>query len=86
MPEQYSNEMRFALFKNDKDGNEKRPDYRGTMMIAGVEYDLSAWIKTSKNGNKFMAGQVQPRRDRTKPAQQEDKLPTDQAETDDVPF
>lgn len=34
-----------TLFKNDKDGNEKRPDYRGELVIEGRTYELSGWIK-----------------------------------------
>ena len=87
MPKEYNNEMRFALFKNDKGDNDKRPDYRGTCQVAGVEYDLSAWIRTGREGAKFMSGQIQPKRDRqpspgTEPNQPE---PTDTPQ-DDVPF
>ena len=59
---QYDNTSRFVLFKNDKGGNDKRPDYRGSINIEGVEYDLSAWIKTSQKGDKFMSGSFQPKR------------------------
>lgn len=95
MSSEFDNEMRFALFKNDKAGNEKRPDYRGTMQIAGVEYELSAWIRDAKNGTRFMSGQVQPKRDRSKNVQNQQTHgePAGPApatggteENDDVPF
>lgn len=54
MSQQYDNEMRGVLFKNDKEGNEARPDYKGKIQISGVEYWLSAWIKEGKSG-KFMS-------------------------------
>ena len=66
---QYDNEKKFALFKNDKGENPKRPDYRGTMTLGGVEYKLSAWIREDKKGQKYMNGSVeiktdaQPRQD-----------------------
>jgi len=41
-----------VLFKNDKGGNEKRPDYRGTIMIEGKTYKLSSWVNTIKQGDK----------------------------------
>lgn len=85
MPQQYDNEMRFALFKNDKEGNDKRPDYRGTLQVAGVEYDLSAWIKEGRKG-KFMSGQVQPKRDRQRPAPADEPAQSAPEENDDVPF
>jgi len=46
---QYDNNNRGALFKNDKQGNEKRPDYKGDLNVEGVEYRVSAWIKKSKS-------------------------------------
>jgi hypothetical protein len=54
------------LTKNDKGGNESRPDYRGSINVAGVEYWLSAWIKegregTKLEGQKYMSLSVQPK-------------------------
>lgn len=60
---EYDNNNTFALFKNDKQGNEKRPDYTGTITVNGEEMRMSAWIRESKTGNKYMSGQVQPKRD-----------------------
>jgi len=53
---QYDNNMSGVLFKNDKKGNEKRPDYRGTAVINGVDLNISAWLKASKKtGDKFLS-------------------------------
>lgn len=53
---QYDNNLTGALFKNDKDGNEKRPDYRGQCEINRVQYWVSGWILEAKNGGaKFMS-------------------------------
>lgn len=60
---EYDNNNTFALFKNDKQGNEKRPDYTGTITVNGEEMRMSAWIRESKTGNKFMSGQIQPKRE-----------------------
>lgn len=55
MPE-YDNELSGVLFKNDKDGNEKRPDYTGKVQVEGTEYRLAAWVKESNStGNKFLS-------------------------------
>lgn len=43
-----------VLFRNDKEGNEKRPDYTGKAMVNGEMVEMSAWIKDGKNG-KFMS-------------------------------
>jgi hypothetical protein len=42
------------LFKNDKQGIETRPDYKGSINVAGVDYWLSGWMKTGQKG-KFMS-------------------------------
>ena len=48
--------MRGVLFKNDKKGNEKRPDYRGSCVINNVDMNVSGWIQRSKKtGDKFMS-------------------------------
>ena len=61
---QFDNNMRGVLFKNDTAGNPKRPQYRGTITIDNVDYNLSAWIKESKKtGDKFMSLSVEPKRD-----------------------
>lgn len=43
-----------VLFKNDKKGNEKAPDYTGDCLIAGSKLRISAWIKEGAKG-KFMS-------------------------------
>ena len=54
MSQQYDNNLTGVLFKNDKDGNEKRPDYKGSAEIEGVQYWVSAWIRDGAKG-KFMS-------------------------------
>ena len=51
---QYDSNLTGVLFKNDKDGNEKRPDYKGSAEIEGVQYWVSAWIRDGAKG-KFMS-------------------------------
>lgn len=87
----YSNENRGALFKNDKQGNEKRPDYTGTLNVDGKDLQISAWIKASKAGTKYMSLTVQPKRER-EPVQTPERSsgPVQTADGDDwndsVPF
>ena len=60
MSQQYDNELKFRLFKNDKADNPKRPDYRGEVRIGGVDYKLSGWIAEAKNGSgKYIRGVVE---------------------------
>jgi uncharacterized protein (DUF736 family) len=49
-----------SLFKNDKQ-KENHPDYKGSAMINGVEMWMSAWLKTSGSGTKFMSFSFQPK-------------------------
>lgn len=62
----YDNTNSGLLTKNDKQGNESRPDYRGSINVGGVDYWLSAWIKTGRDGTKlagqkYMSLSVQPK-------------------------
>ena len=52
---QYDNTNSGALFKNNRKETEKHPDYTGSLNVDGHDYWLSAWLKTDKNGNKFMS-------------------------------
>jgi len=77
-----------VLFKNDKKEQEKHPDYKGSIMVDGNEYWLSAWIKEGKSG-KFMGLAVSPK-DAQPPA---GKVPYGQGGTtkegrdlEDIPF
>lgn len=51
MPE-YDNENKGVLFKNERKESENQPDYTGTVNVGGVDKDIAAWIKTSKDGTK----------------------------------
>ena len=57
-----------SLFKNDKKDTEQQPDYRGSITIGGREYWLSAWIKSSKAGQKYMSLSAQPKEQRNAPS------------------
>ena len=53
----YNNENSGVLFKNDKEGNEARPDYTGKINVGGVEKRLAAWLKDGAKG-KFLSLRV----------------------------
>lgn len=52
-----------SLFKNDRKEKESHPDYKGTAMIDGKMYWLSAWLKTGNNGSKFFSFAFKPKDD-----------------------
>jgi hypothetical protein len=59
----FDNTNRGALFRNeDKDpNNDKDRDYNGSLNVNGEEFWLSAWVKTSKAGKKYMSLSVKPK-------------------------
>lgn len=83
----YDNTNTFALFKNDKEGNEKRPDYTGSIELeGGKKLRLAAWIKEGKKG-KFMSGKVSEFQDSQKGKDTPPPAPPkDEAFDDDIPF
>lgn len=59
-----------ALFRNDKGDNPARPDYRGDVMLGGVLYEISGWIKPlpSDATKRFMSLSGKPKQERQAPA------------------
>lgn len=47
---QYEKELAGVMFAHDKQGNDKRPDWKGSIQIEGVEYWLSGWNRSSAKG------------------------------------
>ncbi len=61
-----------ALFKNAQKGNDRAPDYRGELKVAGELHEIAAWLKVSKSGTKYMSLSVKPKEAQApKPAKQE---------------
>lgn len=44
-----------AIFKNDRKEKDIHPDYKGSVVVNGVEYWVSSWINESKAGDKYMS-------------------------------
>jgi uncharacterized protein (DUF736 family) len=80
----YDDTNRGAMFKRDKEGNEKRPDYSGPLNVDGTEWQIAAWITESKAGTKYMSLRVEPPYEaKQQPqAQAGSSLP----EPEDIPF
>ncbi len=74
-----------VLFKNDKGDNPKRPDYRGSIAISGVDYNISGWIRESKkSGDKFLSLKVEPKTAvKGGPRKAEPKIPAQKQITED---
>jgi uncharacterized protein (DUF736 family) len=81
---EYDNSNRGQLFKNDRKDDAKFPDYKGSINVDGTDYWLSAWIKVSKDGNKFMSLSV---KNKNADASLQPKKKVKQEEFDDsMPF
>ena len=53
---EYDNKNRGVMFVNDrKEPGSNKPDRTGTLNVEGVEYFLDGWIKSAKNGSKFLS-------------------------------
>ncbi len=44
------NDMGGALFRHDKKGNERAPDYKGDCKISGQTLQISGWVKEGRKG------------------------------------
>jgi hypothetical protein len=69
---EFDNTDRGVLFKNDHKQKETQADYKGTLNVGGREFRISAWVKESKAGAKFMslavtAKEAMPERKASKP-------------------
>lgn len=53
-----------SLFSNDKREKESHPNAKGSALIGGVEYWVSAWTKTTKDGKKWQSLAFQPKEER----------------------
>jgi uncharacterized protein (DUF736 family) len=44
-----------TLHRNDKEGNENRPDMRGELNIDGTIYKIAGWTKLGKSGARYLS-------------------------------
>ena len=49
-----------SLNKNTYKTKDGQPDYRGKAMIAGVRYQLGAWLKMGREGDQFLSINFKP--------------------------
>ena len=76
-----------TLFANDKGGNEKRPDYKGTALIGGAEFEVALWNRVSQKGTSFLSGSIKPATKKEQP--KEEAKPALEGTTtfdDEIPF
>lgn len=93
MSRDYDNTDRGALFKNQDKEKDTHPDYKGTINVGGVEYWLSAWLKESQKGVKYMSLSVKAKEERQSrrrdepPGRRNERQASRQEElNDDIPW
>ena len=83
MTQQYDDTDRGALFKNTQRETDRHPDYKGSLDVGGKPYWISAWLKVSSKGEKYMSLSVQPKEAApAKPAPNSRTV----GEDDEIPF
>lgn len=75
-----------GLFKNDKKETDNHPDYKGSCFVDGIEYWLSSWINTDKNGNKYMSLKFNKKEESFKDLKEKHELPNSNEFDEDIPF
>lgn len=83
-------DMSGSLFKNDRREKDSHPHAKGTALIDGVEYWVSAWTKEGAKG-KFQSLSFQRKEAKPEPRQQsmydrDDPRTTARELDDEVPF
>ena len=83
----YNNTDTGALFKNDKKGNEKAPDYTGDIYDAsGNKRRIAAWLQKSKSGMSYMSLKISDAQQQQPRDYQEPAPEAPVADDFDVPF
>ena len=72
-----------SLFKNEKREKDTSPNAKGTATVNGVQYWVSAWTKTGKNGEKYQSLSFQAKQPKDGAVQKEQAKPE---LNDDIPF
>jgi len=84
---EYDNTNRGIISRNERKEKESHPDMKGTINIDGVDYWLSGWTKTKKDGSgKFLSLSVELKEQKiaAKPAAKRPSKVEDM--DDDIPF
>lgn len=84
----YDNSNSGVIFRNNKEGNEARPDYKGFAEIDGVKLEVAAWLRESKkDGSKFLSLKFTNKGEETGANRRESPpIPEDDGMGSDFPF
>jgi len=76
-----------SLFRNDKREKESQPHAKGSALIGGIEYWISAWTNEGSRG-KYQSLKFEPKekREETKPPEKPAPPKAGKFDDDDIPF
>ncbi len=70
-----------SVFKGDKEGNDKRPDWSGNLKTPdGKDFQVALWISESQKGTIYLSGKV------NEPYNPNGDAPSQGSASDAVPF
>lgn len=72
-----------VLFGQDEVKSDKHPTHTGTALIEGKEYQISAWLNTSKKGKKYLSLRFNEPREKVEAT---NTTPAPAFENSDIPF
>ena len=72
-----------SLFVNSKKTSDKSPNAVGDALIDGKEYRVSAWTRTSSNGNKYQSLSFTEKNEENKKDENQRAM---QQNDDEIPF
>lgn len=78
-------ELQFNLFRNDKKGNDKAPDYRGNDKDKTIE--VACWLKPLKSGTgQYLSCVVKDAQQKPSQPQNTNNYTPSPEQVDDLPF
>ena len=75
-----------TLGRNDRKEKDTHPDHKGSAMIGGIDYWISAWIKTGPTGKFFSLAFTPKNDDRVRTRTGELPRTTSDIDSEDIPF
>lgn len=69
-----------SLWANDKKEKDTHPDRTGSIMVAGVEYWISGWLKKTNDGKPWLSLAVKPKAEARKADEPRPEM------DDEIPF
>jgi hypothetical protein len=87
MAQDYDNNNRGSIWKNDKKETEKHPDFTGSLNVNGQEFWVSAWKRRPDQSDKAPALSFSIKaKDETVNTQRQDPKTNYQDDSDTIPF